>query len=131
MEIYKDVTERLAAFGYTVSKSDEGAVGYAIGRAAEIIRANINRPEIPDGLRYAWTDMAVGLFLFDKKASGALGDGFDFTAPAKKITEGKVSVEFAGAADGSDTPEARFDKLLDALIHPPAHVFARFRRLVW
>ena len=60
-----------------------------------------------------------------------LGEGFDFTAPAKKITEGDVSVEFAGAADGSSTPEARFDKLINSLINPPAYLFARFRRFVW
>lgn len=133
MAMYDDVVIRLLQLGYTVPASDtpDAAVTYAIDRAAEKIKANINRTDIPDGLHYTWVDMAAGLFLFDKKTSGQLGEGFDFTAPAKKITEGDVSVEFAGAADGSSTPEARFDKLINSLINPPVYLFARFRRFVW
>lgn len=133
MAMYDDVVIRLLQLGYAVPAGDtpDAAVTYAIDRAAEKIKANINRTDIPDGLHYTWVDMAAGLFLFDKKTSGQLGEGFDFTAPAKKITEGDVSVEFAGAADGSSTPEARFDKLINSLINPPAYLFARFRRFVW
>lgn len=133
MDIYNDVVERLKALGYTVpeSESRDAAVTYAINRAAEKIKANINRTEIPEGLHYTWVDMAAGLFLFDKKAAGQLGTAFEFTAPAKKITEGDVSVEFMGASDGSSTPEARFDKMLNDFINPPQSIFAAFRRLKW
>lgn len=133
MDIYNDVVIRLFQLGYDVPESttQNAEVIYSINRAAERIKANINCPEIPDGLRYTFVDMAAGLFLFDKKSAGQLGDGFDFTAPAKKITEGDVSVEFAGATDGGSTPETRFDKLLDSLINPQTHIFTRFRRVVW
>lgn len=133
MAIYDDVVMRLSQLDYTVPKGDapDAAVTYSIDRAAEKIRANINRTEIPEGLHYTWVDMAAGLFLFDKKAAGQLGEGFDFSAPTKKITEGDVSVEFVGATDGSSTPEARFDEMLKSLINPPAYLFARFRRFVW
>lgn len=133
MTIYNGVVARLSQLGYVVPDNDapNAGVTLAIDRAAEKIRANINRMDIPGELHYTWVDMAAGLFLFDKKTAGQLGEGFDFTAPAKKITEGDVSVEFAGAADGSSTPEARFDKLINSLINPPAYLFARFRRFVW
>lgn len=133
MTIYNGVVARLSQLGYVVPDNDapNAGVTLAIDRAAEKIRANINRMDIPGELHYTWVDMAAGLFLFDKKAAGQLGDGFDFTAPAKKITEGDVSVEFAGADDGSSTPEARFDKLINSLISPSAYLFARFRRFVW
>lgn len=133
MDIYNDVTARLLQLGYTVPSFgiSDPAVNYAINLAAEKIKANINRTEIPDGLWHIWIDMAAGLYLFDKKSSGQLSDNFDFTIPAKKITEGDVSVEFAGADDGSSTPEARFDNLINSLINPPAYLFARFRRFVW
>lgn len=133
MTIYNGVVARLSQLGYVVPDNDapNAGVTLAIDRAAEKIRANINRMDIPDELHYTWVDMAAGLFLFDKKAAGQLGDGFDFTAPTKKITEGDVSVEFAGATDGSSTPEARFDKLINSLINPPAYLFARFRQFVW
>ena len=135
MAIYEDVVARLQMLGYTVTvpegQTQSPDVLYAINRAAEKIKANINRTEIPEGLHYTQVDMAAGLFLFDKKAAGQLGTGFDFSAPAKKITEGDVSVEYAGASDGADTPEARFDALLTQLINPPNSIFARFRRLLW
>ena len=126
MDIYNDVTARLLQLGYTVPSFgiSDPAVNYAINLAAEKIKANINRTEIPDGLWHIWIDMAAGLYLFDKKSSGQLSDNFDFT-------EGDVSVEFAGADDGSSTPEARFDNLINSLINPPAYLFARFRRFVW
>ena len=133
MAMYDDVVTRLLQLGYTVPAGDtpDTAVTYAIDRAAEKIKANINRTDIPDGLHHTWIDMAAGLYLFDKKSSGQLSDNFDFTIPAKKITEGDVSVEFAGADDGSSTPEARFDKLINSRIIPPDYLFARCRRFVW
>ena len=133
MDMYKDVVARLASLGYTVTATDtpDAAVTYSINRAAEYIKANINRTEIPEGLYYTHIDMAVGLFLKDKKDAGQLGAAFDFSAPAKSITEGDVSVTFAGASDGSLTPEARFDKMVDGFINPPQSVFAAFRRLKW
>lgn len=133
MEIYDEVINRLSELGYFISSGNvpDIAVDYEIKRAEEKIKANINRAEIPQDLHYVWIDMAVGLFLFDKKAIGGLGQNFDFAAAAKKITEGDISVEFAGTTDGSSTPEERFDNLIKSLINPPAYLFARFRRLVW
>lgn len=131
MAQYDDVVARLASLGYTVTDNQKGAVTYALNLAAEQIKANINRKEVPEGLYYTHIDMAAGLFLKDQKAAGQLGDGFDFSAPAKKISEGDVSVEFTGATDGSLTPEARFDKMLATLTNPPQSVFAAFRRLKW
>lgn len=131
MSIYNEVVGRLKVLGFEVTENPDTAVTYAINRAAEKIKADINCSTIPNGLHYTWVDMAAGFYLFDKKAAGQLGDAFDFTAPAKRITEGDISVEFSGASDGSSTPEARFDKMIDDLINPPQSVFAAFRRLKW
>lgn len=133
MDIYNDVADRLARLGYIVSSPgfSDPAVEYAINLAAEKIKSHINRSEIPDGLKYTWIDMSAGLFLFDLKSSGQLGDGFDFSQAVKRISEGDVSVEYAGESDGSSTPESRFDNLINSLINPPACLFSRYRRLVW
>mgnify|MGYP000500163823 CR=1 FL=1 len=40
--------------------------------------------EVPEGLFYVWADMAAGMFLTDKKASGALSEVYDFDAPANE-----------------------------------------------
>ena len=112
MAVYDDVVIRLAMLGYEVTDVDKPAVQYQISRAERYIKNNTNLPEVPEGLFGVWVDMAAGLFLYDCKAAGKLGEGFDFSAPAKSISEGDTSVTFAGASDGAVTPEARFDALL-------------------
>ena len=58
-------------------------------------------------------------------------EGFDFSAPAKSITEGDVAITFAGASDGASSAEARFDALLAGLMRPPESTLAAFRRMRW
>lgn len=84
-------------------------------------------------LFYILVDMVAGHFLFDKKAAGGLDglEGFDFNAPAKSITEGDISVTFAGASDGASNAESRFDAMLAQLMHPAESTLAAFRRLRW
>ena len=132
-DIYTSVTERIKMLGYNTSNDDsfKAAVTYSINRAAEEIKANINRTEIPEGLFYTHVDMAAGLFLKEKKDCNQLGEAFDFSAPAKSISEGDVSITFAGVSDGSSTPEARFNEMLHRLINPPKSIFATYRRLKW
>ncbi|MBR3552480.1 MAG: hypothetical protein IKN72_03720 [Clostridia bacterium] len=133
MNIYQDVLQRLSAFGLNVFAENDPDVLFAIGRAEEQILNDINCSEIPKGLKYVFIDLAVGLFLSDQKACGQLRLGainFD-AAPAKSIKEGDVEVTFASASDGSLTPEARFDALLDRLTHPSPGQLARYRRLAW
>ena len=85
MDIRADVEARLKALGYedVTSEEDQAAITYAINRASEQITANINRSEVPEGLKYTWVDMTAGMFLYDKKAAGTLGEAFDFSAPEK------------------------------------------------
>lgn len=133
MGAYEALTTRLAMLGYKVTAEDQNALELTIGKCEKTILASINQKVLPDGLFYTLVDMAAGQFLYDKKAVGALDglEGFDFSAPAKSITEGDVSVTFASASDGVSSAEARFDTLLDSLMHPPESILAAFRRLVW
>ncbi len=133
MGIYEAVTARLAALGYKVTAEDQPALEFAIGKCEETILASTNQKVLPDGLFYTLVDMAAGQFLYDKKAAGALDglEDFDFSTPAKSITEGDVSITFAGASDGISSTEARFDAMLDGLMHPSESILAAFRRFVW
>lgn len=128
--VYEAVVARLSMLGYTVTDADKAGLEYLIHKCEVDILTNINHRELPKGLFYTLVDMVAGQFLFNKKASGGL-EGFDFDAPAKSITEGDISVTFAGASDGSSSAESRFDALLDRLMHPPDSVLAAFRRLRW
>ena len=129
--VYEAVVDRLAMLGYTVTDDDETGLKYTIRKCEAELLANINHRELPPPLFYTLVDMVAGQFLFDKKAAGGLGEGFDFDAPAKSITEGDISVTFAGASDGASNAESRFDALLDQLRHPAESIMAAFRRLRW
>ena len=128
--VYEAVVARLSMLGYTVTDADKAGLEYLIQKCEVDILTNINHRELPKGLFYTLVDMVAGQFLFNKKAAGGL-EGFDFEAPAKSITEGDISVTFAGASDGASSAESRFDALLDRLMHPPDSGLAAFRRLRW
>lgn len=93
--VYEAVVARLSMLGYTVTDADKAGLEYLIHKCEVDILTNINHRELPMGLFYTLVDMVAGQFLFNKKASGGL-EGFDFDAPAKSITEGDISVTFAG-----------------------------------
>lgn len=133
MTVMEAVVLRLAMLGYTVTDSDNSDLAYLIKRCEQEILNNINQKVLPDGLFFTLVDMVAGQFLYNKKAAGELDglEGFDFSAPAKSITEGDISVTFAGASDGATTAEARFDALLDSLRHPAESTLAAYRRLKW
>ena len=131
MTVYEAVVARLAMLGYTVTDADKTGLEYLIYKCEAELLANINHRELPPPLFYTLVDMVAGQFLFDKKAAGGLGEGFDFDAPAKSITEGDISVTFAGANDGASNAESRFDAMLAQLMHPAESTLAAFRRLKW
>lgn len=133
MTVFEAVVIRLAMLGYKVADSDKPDLVYLINKCERDILNSINHEVLPDGLFHTLVDMVAGQFLFDKKSAGKLDgvEGFDFSAPAKSITEGDVSVTFAGAGDGVASAEARFDALIHKLIHPDDGVFAVYRRLRW
>lgn len=133
MTVYEAVVSRLAMLGYTVTDNDETGLNFLIDKCEKDILADINQRVLPDGLFYVHVDMVAGQFLYDKKAAGGLDglEGFDFSAPAKSITEGDVAITFAGASDVASNAEARFDALLAGLMHPPESTLAAFRRMRW
>lgn len=133
MTVYEAVVARLAMLGYTATDDDTTGLEYQISKSEQDILNNINHKVLPEGLFYTLVDMVAGQYLYDKKAAGALGEdeGYDFSAPAKSISEGDVSITFASASDGASTAEARFDALLDDLRNPSESVLAAFRRLRW
>lgn len=129
MTVYEAVVSRLAMLGYTVTDNDETGLNFLIDKCEKDILADINQRVLPDGLFYVHVDMVAGQFLYDKKAAGGLDglEGFDFSAPAKSITEGDVAITFAGASSA----EAPFDALLAGLMRPPESTLAAFRRMRW
>lgn len=129
MDILATINTRLTALAYTVTEDDIVALDCYIKKAETVIKAKTNQAAVPEELMYVWADMAAGMFLQDKKAAGTLSDKYDFSAPAKSISEGDTSVTFAIADTGSF--EDQFDAMLAKMINPDEELFIAFRRLIW
>ena len=132
MDVYEAVVSRLAMLGYQATEQDKPAIDYLTGKCRVTLLASIHHKEVPDGLIYTLVDMVAGSFLQDKLAAGGLEiEGMDFSTDTKSITEGDVSVTFAGANDGTSSPEGRFLATLDGMVHPSEKIMGAFRRLKW
>lgn len=126
------VVAKLNSFRCGALYQDAVLFEHTIAVCKREILCEINHDELPDELNDILADMVVGRLLYDAKAAGLLpAETFDLSAPVKSITEGDVSVSFAGASDGAKTAEARFDALVDRLMHPPERVLGAYRRLRW
>lgn len=132
MDVYEAVVSRLAMLGYQATEQDKPAIDYLTGKCKVALLASIHHKDVPDGLIYTLVDMVAGSFLQDKLAAGGLEiEGLDFSTDTKSITEGDVSVTFAGANDGTSSPEGRFLAALDGMAHPSEKILGAFRRLKW
>ena len=132
MDVYEAVVSRLAMLGYQATEQDKPAIDYLTGKCRVTLLASIHHKDVPDGLIYTLVDMVAGSFLQDKLAAGGLEiEGMDFSTDTKSITEGDVSTTFAGASDGTPSPEGRYLATLDGMIHPSEKILGAFRRLKW
>lgn len=132
MELREAVTLRLSMLGYTARSEDAPTLDYLEAKCRQDLLTSIHHKELPEGLFYTLTDLVAGTFLEGRLAAGSLEiAGLDFSAAPKSITEGDVSVTFAGASDGADTPESRFLARLAAMTHPSEDVLGAYRRLAW
>ena len=132
VDVYEAAVARMAMLGYTATDEDKPGLEYMIAKCEAELLADINHKTLPDGLRYTLADMVAGNFLHDKLAAGALEiEGLDFSGSAKSITEGDISVTFAGPSDGAASAEASFCNTLDRLMHPSEKILGAFRRLRW
>lgn len=132
MDVYEAVVSRLAMLGYQATEQDKPAIDYLTGKCRVTLLASIHHKDVPDGLIYTLVDMVAGSFLQDRLADGGLEiEGLDFSTDTKSITEGDVSVTFAGANDGTSSPEGRFLATLDGMVHPSEKILGAFRRLKW
>lgn len=130
--MYEAVVPRLAMLGYRATEQDKPAIDYLTGKCRWTLLASIHHKDVPDGLMYTLVDMVAGSFLQNKLAAGKLEiEGLDFSTDTKSITEGDVSVTFAGANDGVSSPEGRFLATLDGMVHPSEKILGAFRRLKW
>lgn len=126
----KDVTKRLADFGYTVVAADAHAIDFLISKWSDYVLDFCNLMELPVGIEPKLIDKICGEFLYYKKNSGQLGEEFDFEAPAKIIKEGDTSITMS-YGEGGKTPEQRFDNMLTSLMQSFDKNLVRYREFKW
>ncbi|MCM0744898.1 hypothetical protein NB459_06100 [Clostridioides difficile] len=129
--IIDDIERRLQGFGYVLKDGDKWLIDFVREKIENIIKLDCNISEIPKELHNIEVDMIVGEFLFTKKNMGQLDiESLNFEAVEKSISEGDTKVDFA-IGSGSQTPEQRFDILINYLItHDNGKILA-FRCLRW
>lgn len=125
------VKERLEQFGYMAIDKDEGAIGWALGKASAYVCNECNTETVPDSLFFVCADIAVGEFLQMKKtfAPDDLA-GLDLSNVVTQISEGDTTVQFASGGSAA-TPEQRLDALIARLLSSGSNQFSCFRRLRW
>lgn len=126
----RNITKRLADFGYTVLPADAHAIDFLITKWSEYVLDFCNLQELPVGVEPKLIDKICGEFLYYKKNSGQLGEEFDFEAPAKIIKEGDTSITMS-YGEGGKTPEQRFDNMLTSLMQSFDKNLVKYREFVW
>ena len=123
-------TEELAAFGYTLTESDDALLSLSVSKAVMYAQNEIADDEIPAKLIPFIVDMICGEFLSVKKAfSPESIAGLDLSAAVKRIQAGDTSTEFA--IDSSQTAEGRLDTVISLLRSSGKRQFSCFRKLRW
>lgn len=127
----RTVKDRLEQFGYMAKDSDEGAIGWALGKARAYICTECSVEEVPEGLFFLCVDRAVGEFLQMKKtfAPGDLA-GLDLFSAVQQLKEGDTTVAFA-VGEGTQTDEQRLEAWIGKLLNGKKELLSCFRRLRW
>ncbi|MCB4302783.1 hypothetical protein LGK37_04595 [Clostridioides difficile] len=129
--IIDDIERRLQGFGYVLKDGDKWLIDFVREKIENIIKLDCNISEIPKELHNIEVDMIVGEFLFTKKNMGQLDiESLNFEAVEKSISEGDTKVDFA-IGSGSQTPEQRFDTLVNYFLTYGKNKILTFRRLRW
>ncbi|HBE9592595.1 TPA: hypothetical protein KOS76_001301 [Clostridioides difficile] len=126
-----DIEKRLESFGYILKDGDKWLIGFVREKIENIIKLDCNIKTMPIELKEIEVDMIVGEFLFTKKNMGQLDiESINFEAVEKSISEGDTKVDFA-IGSGSQTPEQRFDTLVNYLLTYGKNKILTFRCLRW
>lgn len=132
MVTVNDVTNRLSQLGYEVQPSELSYVQFELDLILDYVVNYCNFPsvnDIPEILDRRIIDRVCSEYLYKKKNSGQL-EGFDYSNLVKTIKEGDTQIQFGTSSDG-ETPESRFDNLVDYLQRGFDKWISLHRRLRW
>lgn len=111
-----------SATGYDAPETDDELLEYLSASVEKEILADINDTDMPDELLPLWDRRTAAAYLHIRRADILGSDNLNM---AKRITEGKVTVEISGA-----TPEERLDALI-AVWKDDRGLLSCFRKIRW
>lgn len=107
------IIDRLSQFGYIMKIEDESLINFELNKTINKVYDFCNITSIPPALEYVIIDYVCANILYNLKNNGML-DGFDYNQVIKQIKEGDTTVQYTNG-QGVDTPESRFDALINKL----------------
>lgn len=126
------ITDRLTQLGYSPTQHELPQIEFELGLIISYVvnYCNFRSPtEIPYILEYRIIDRVCAEYLSKRKNAGLL-EGFDYSAVVKNIKEGDTQLQFGTENDG-ETPETRFNKMVDSLTRGFDKWCAKHRKLSW
>ena len=126
------VVSRLTQFGFTVTQEDRDAIEFELNLILDYVVNYCNFSDesiIPEILDNRIIDRVCSEYLLKQKNSGNL-DGFNYDAFIKTIKEGDTQIQFGNESDG-DTPETRFDKMVDYMQRGFDKWISLHRKIKW
>lgn len=129
---YPQVAERFQMLGFTVTEADKPAIEFEMRLILNYVINYCNftsEADIPSILDYRIIDRICAEYLKKQKNSGNL-EGFDYEGFVKTIKEGDTQIQFGNSSDG-ETPESRFDDLVDDMERGFDKWISLHRKLKW
>ncbi|MBE5886761.1 MAG: hypothetical protein E7284_10205 [Lachnospiraceae bacterium] len=121
------VIERLKQLGYEyVEEKDTNSLEFTISKTEQSILNATNCVVLPNELQYIAIDRACAEFLKLKKAFDQLQE-FDMEQFAKTVSMGDVSITLSS----EDSPEHKFDTIIEYMLTGNEEDIIRCRKLVW
>lgn len=132
MVVLSQVIDRLTQLGYIPNEADTSQLEFELELILDYVTNYCNfhsRTEIPEILDKRIIDRVCAEYLLKKKNSGQLED-FNYEAVIKMIKEGDTQIQYASETE-SETPESRFDKLVNYMERGFDKWLVKWRRLKW
>lgn len=132
MVTVEQVMTRLGQLGIEVTEADRSTVQFELDLILDYTVNYCNfsdRSEIPTILDKRIIDRVCSEYLMKQKNAGILV-GFDYDAFIKQIKEGDTTIQYGNSSD-SETPESRFDDLVNYLQRGFDKWISLHRRLRW
>lgn len=129
---FYDIVKRLTMLGYSPKDTDKDLIEFNLTETLNYVVNQCNFPDysaIPRIIEPRIIDRVCSDILMQKKNSGQL-EGFDYEGTIKTIKEGDTQIQFGTSNDG-ETPESRFDNLVDSLNRTFDKWISLHRRIKW